>query len=226
MRLLLAVVIVLAGCTSTPPERVERDRMVLAAIQPCRERYSDYFHMDAISVNQDGRVRYWYKDYQVARVPEVQACINQALQNTKVGPWAPARVAKAAPSDVSITATPQQILVPVRINGVSGTLMLVQKSGLTYVKPAFAERAGLRVVASAPTTYVRFEGMERAIETPFVRARTFEIGDAVLEALDIAVYDNAKIGAADGVVGANVLQQFNVNVDRRNSRLRLDPKTF
>jgi hypothetical protein len=57
-----------------PPERVERDRAVLAAIEPCKQRYADLlFNVNMMSVDQDGRVRYWHRgDRPVAQTYEVE----------------------------------------------------------------------------------------------------------------------------------------------------------
>jgi len=90
------------------------------------------------------------------------------------------------------------------------------------VRPAFAKRAGLEIVAESPSTHVRTGA--QTVVVPFVRARVVEMGAASVEALDIAIYEPAMLAEkVDGVLGSNVLSHFKWNVDRGGKLLALEP---
>ena len=217
-----------AGCADMPPERVERDRLILAAVQPCKERYAErLYNPEMMSVNQDGIVRYWYRDGPVGASTDIDRCINEATKGLKVGPWAAGRlVAPPGAASIPITLAGKEVLVPVRVNGVPGVLALHTNSGFTYVKTAYAKRAGLELVSASPITRVRFGTGTEIVPVPYARARSLEIGEARIEPLDIGVYDRNTIPAqADGVLGANVLGHFKRVIDRRGARLTLEPLT-
>lgn len=217
----------LVGCASAPPpERVERDRAVLAAIQPCKERYAELlFNVNLVTVEQDGRIRYWHRgDHAVAQTYEVDQCIAEALKGVKVGPWAPGRLAKRGPATVPITNMGREILVPVRMNGVPGRMAVSTRSGLTIAAPAYAKRAGLRLVAQSPSTHARLG--DKNLVVPFVRAKLLEVGDAAVEALDVVIHDPLpEQPDVDGILGSSFLSHFKMSIDRRNGRLTLAPVT-
>jgi hypothetical protein len=88
----------LAGCVYMPPERIDRDSRVLEAVKPCRDQYRYFFTSDnRTSVNRDGTLRYWYHGHLVGTVPEVERCLADARKDLKIGPWAPASVARPGP---------------------------------------------------------------------------------------------------------------------------------
>jgi Aspartyl protease len=219
-----AIVAFLAACSSMPPERVERDRAVLAAIEPCKQRYADLlFNVNMISVEQDGRIRYWHRgDRPVAQTYEVDDCIGAATKEAKITPWGTGRLTRAGPTSVTANTSGKEVLVPVRVNGVEGLMVLNRNSGLTIATPAYAKRAGLQLVAESPSTRARLGGKE--IVVPFVRARSIEVGAGLVEAFDIAVHDvmPGRPGV-DGVLGASFLSHFRMSVDRRASALILQP---
>jgi hypothetical protein len=217
------VAVILSGCATVPPEREERDRAIMAAIQPCKERYPELFGRLGVGVTQDGVVRYWYHSHLVAQTYEMDQCISEARKDLKVGPFAPGRLAaNARPANIPVGVSGRTVVVPVRVNGVSGLMLLRRASGLTYVGPAYAKRAGLEIVGASPSTHVRLEG--QTVVMPFARARSVEVGDASVEALDIAVHE-PRAGSAkiDGVLGGNFLGHFKVNVDPGSKRLTLEP---
>src|SRR5262245_24445569 len=224
VRLTVLAAAVLAGCASPPPpERVERDAAILAAIQPCKERHAmDLYNTNLMSVQQNGVVRYWVRDTRLGASYEIDQCISEAVKGLRLGPWSAARVTQRGPASVDVKITDKGVLAPVRLNGTVGMLFLAPKSQLTYVTPAFAKRAGLQIVSESPTTFVR-SGAESSVEIPFVRSRTLEIGAVSVETLDVGIYEDPRVGTADGVLGGNVLSQFRTNLDRRNNRLLLEP---
>ncbi len=150
-------------------------------------------------------------------------CITDALKGLKVGPFAPGRLAaNARPASIPVGVSGNTVVIPVRVNGVAGLMLLGTGSGLTYVRPAYARRAGLEIVAASPSVHVRF-GSESLL-VPFVRARALEIGGVSVEALDIVIHDTDKLTQkVDGVLGGNVLSHFKWNVDRGGKLLTLEP---
>jgi hypothetical protein len=213
----------LAGCASYPPERVERDRVILAAVQPCKERYAErLYNGGMMSVEQNGTVRYWYQDSPVGAFSDIDRCISEATKGLKVGPWAPGRLARSGPATVPMTASGRELLVPVRMNGVAGTMSISTSSALTMVRADYAGRAGLPIVGESPSTRARIDGKDLVV--PFARVRSLEVGEMSVEALDIVVHDTHPGNPAiDGVLGNSFLALFKVNIDRRSTRLTLEP---
>jgi Aspartyl protease len=219
----LAVLVTLSGCATVPPEREERDRAVLAAIDPCKQRHPELFGRLGVSVTQEGIVRYWYKDYLVAESYEFDRCISEMLKGAKVGPFAPGQLAaNALPTSLAVGISGAIVIVPVRVNGVEGLMRLGTNSAVTYVKPAYAKRAGLEVAAESPKAHVRFS--DQNLVVPFVRAKQVQVGSVSVERLDIVVHDHPGLAAKiEGVLGASFLSRFKVAIDRSANRLTLEP---
>lgn len=182
----------------------------------------DLYNTNMISVNADGIVRYWVRDNRLQASYEIDQCIKDTIKDLRLGPWRPARIAKSASTSVQVTVSDRAVLVPVRINGVIGTMLLATNSGLTSVTPDYARRAGVNLVSESPSTYVRVG--DKTVLMPYARTRSLEVGDVLVEALDVAVHQGpANVPQNDGVLGANVLNQFETNFDRWNNRLTLSP---
>jgi hypothetical protein len=154
---------------------------------------------------------------------EVNKCIAEAVKDLKVGPFAPGQLAaNAATATLPVGISGQVVVVPVRLNGVDGLMQLAANSAVTYVRPNYAKRAGLNVVAESPTAHVRFSG--KNVVAPFVRARSVEVGSASVERLDVVVHDHAGLNEKiDGVLGASFLGRFKVRIDYARRRLTLEP---
>jgi hypothetical protein len=218
-----AVVVLAAGCASYPPERVERDRLIMAAIEPCKARHNDQlFNPNMMSVNADGRVRYFYKGDQIRAPEEIGKCLDDATKGLKLGPWRDGRLGKPGPAVVPITPSGKQdLLVEVRINGAVGRLAIGTSAPLTIISPAFGERAGLRPVAESPLTHAAIGG--RNVTPPYVRAGAVEVGEASVQALDIVVYDAYPAGSGvDGILCSTFLSNFKLDIDRKANRLTLE----
>jgi Aspartyl protease len=224
-RLLLTavVVVILGACAQMPPERVERDRVILAAVKPCKERYAErLYNPEMMSVLKDGTVRFWYKGGQVGAADEIRACFNEATKPLKLGPWQPGRLANAVPASITITPSGKDVLVPVRINGVEGMMTVSTRSSLTIARADYAKRAGLRIVDESPSTRALINS--KNVLVPYARARSVQVGEVYVEALHVVVHDaSLSETAVDGVLGNSFLALFKVNVDRRNNRLTLEP---
>jgi hypothetical protein len=215
--------LVLAGCAAVPPEREERDRQILAAIQPCKEKYSYILGYGPMYVLPSGVVRFWYNDTFGNDALALASCMNEAAKDLRRGPYKPGELARPGPARVPVTAASGEILAPVRVNGVLGSMAVNMRAPITSLTPAFAKRAGLNVVAESPTAFVRVR--DKTVEIPYARARALEVGDASVGPLDVAVYEALPDRAMlDGVLGWSFLQHFRVNVDRPGNQLILEPR--
>ena len=223
MRVALMVLgVAVAGC-ALPPERVERDRIIMAAVQPCKERHAErLYNVDMMSVNPDGTVRYWYKGGQVSAAQDITNCLADATKGLRFGPWLSGRLVKASAAEVAITSEGKDSLIPVRVNGVLGTMALRPNADFTFLTSAYAQRAGVRVVRESPTIRIRTGG--QSVAAPFARARIIEIGAAQVEAADVVIYEQVRdLPGVDGVLGKPLLSHFKVNIDKANARLKLEP---
>lgn len=105
--------------------------------------------------------------------------------------------------------------MPVRLNGVLGAMAVRRNSDFTVVTPAYAKRAGIQIAAGIRVG---------SISIPYARARALEVGDASVQALDIAVHESLPDHpTVDGILGKSFLSHFRMNVDRRSNRLMLEP---
>ena len=217
-------IVVFAGCAPVPPERVERDRAILVAVEPCKERYAErLYNTNMMSVNQNGTVRYWYKDNQASAADEINRCLSEATKGLKLGPWLPGRLAKPGPTSVSTTIAGKDEVVSVRVNGILGTMAVRSGVDFTYVSSAYARRAGIQVLGESPTTNIRSGG--KSVAAPYARVRAMEVGEVQVEALDVVVHDVASLDASvDGILGRSFLSNFKFDVDRVARRLTLEPR--
>ena len=134
-------------------------------------------------------------------------------------PERPAPATTAVPIQVLNNA----ILVPATVNDTQGvTLLLDTGAQRTILTPESARRAGLAVPADAPRRPVLVAGGGR-IEVPFLRLRRLQVGDHVVENVEVGVYPVAP-GAQmlDGVLGMDVLGRFVFTVDHHARQLRLE----
>jgi len=209
----------LAACT-TPPERSEREQALRAAIAPCLQRYPN---VKLTGIDEYGQV--------YARAPEhdnidgFEQCTKEQIQRAGLYRLGTGRLAAGAkPSTVAIRQLHSAFLVPVKINGISATLVLDTGATQTLLKPEVATRAGLEVMRGAPMVRGNVVGGRR-LAVPLVRARSVSVGDAHVEDIDVGVYD-ALPGRpdVDGLLGATFLQHFKFTVDRKNLQLILEPE--
>jgi hypothetical protein len=214
----------LASCSTIPLEREERDRAILAAVQPCKERYAErLYNTNMMSVYQNGTVRYWFKGDQVGAVEEINRCLTEATKGLKVGPWLTGRLTKSGPTHVATTRAGNEILVPVRVNGILGTMALRSGADFTFISPAYAKRSAVQVLAESPTTTITSGG--KSFPVPYARVRAIEVGDAQVEALDVAVHDATSLPeGVDGILGKSFLNNFKMDMDRPAQRLTLGPR--
>ena len=215
----LFAIALLAGCAS-PPERTEREQALRAAIAPCLLRYPT---VKLTGIDDYGQV--------YARAPEhddingFEQCAKGEIQRAGLFRIGTGRLADGAKtSAVEIRQLYSAFLVPVKINGISMTLVLDTGATQTLVKPEVAARAGLEVTSGAPMVRGNVVGGRR-LAVPLVRARSVSVGEANVEDLDVGVYD-ALPGRpeVDGLLGATFLHHFKFTVDRKNLQLILEPE--
>jgi len=215
----LFAVAMLTAC-ATPPERTEREQALRAAIAPCLQRYPS---VKLTGIDDYGQV--------YARAPEhddingFEQCAKSEIQSAglfRLGTGKLADNAKA--STVSIRQMYSAFLVPVKINGISTTLVLDTGATQMLVKPEVAARAGLEVTSGAPMVRGNVVGGRR-VAVPLVRARSVSVGDAKVEDIDVGIYD-ALPGRpeVDGLLGATFLHHFKFTVDRKNLQIILEPE--
>lgn len=219
LRTVFAVTL-LAAC-ATPPERAEREEALRAALAPCLQRYpsvkltgiDDYGHVYARAPEHDN-------------VDGFLQCAGEEVKRRRdlfaIGTGKLAENAK--PTTVAIREMYSAFLVPVKINGISATLVLDTGATQTLINPEVAARAGLEVSSGAFKVRGNTVGGRR-LDVPLVRARSMSVGDASVEDIDIGIYD-ATPGRAgvDGLLGATFLRHFKFTVDRKNLQLILEPE--
>jgi hypothetical protein len=151
---------------------------------------------------------------------EIDRCIVEARKGLKVGPAIAAKLVKSGPASVAITTVDNEVRVPVRLNGVPGTMALSTRSEVTLIIAAYAARAGVRVAPESPTIPLTVRG--DAIVVPYARVLSLEVGEVAVERLDAAVHE--AVARVDGVLGNSVLSLFKLNIDRKVNRLTLEAK--
>ena len=166
-----------------------------------------------------------------ARAPEhsdvagFERCSKESIEREHLALIGTGKLAdSAATTTVTIRQAYSAFLVPVLINGISGTLVLDTGASQTLITPRFAQRAGLEAAYGAPRVRGNVVGGSR-VSVPLVRARSMSVGAAVVEDLDVGIYD-ALPGRADvdGLLGASFLHHFRFTVDRKNLQLILEPE--
>ena len=214
-----ALALLAAGC-AVPLERSERERALRAAIEPCLKRYPS---VKLTGIDDYGHV--YARAPEHADVEGFERCSKEAIEREHLALIGTGKLAdSAAPATVAIRQAYSAFLVPVRINGISGTLVLDTGASETLIKPELARRAGLEVAYGAPRVRGNVVGGTR-VSVPLVRARSVSVGSAAVEDLDVGVYD-ALPGRpdVDGLLGASFLHHFRFTVDRKNLRLILEPE--
>src|SRR2546430_9957802 len=139
-----ALALLAAGCT-VPLERSERERALRAAIEPCLKRYPS---VKLTGIDDYGHV--YARAPEHADVEGFERCSKAAIEREHLALIGTGKLAdSAAPATVAIRQAYSAFLVPVRINGISATLVLDTGASQTLIKPELARRAGLEVAYGA-----------------------------------------------------------------------------
>ena len=213
----------LGACAPVATERAERDAAMLRALEPCQRQFP---RVRVLGVDERGaiQVHVWSRsdmsDFRglqkcaqerLANAPEIRALVSGELAPT------------AGPSSVPLQSAGSALVVAVAVNGAQATLVLDTGAALTLISPRLAGRAGVTVPAGGSKIVGTVVG-GRTVEIPIARVRAFGVGPAVVENLQVGVYDALPNRAdVDGLLGANFLDHFKVTIDRQNRRLSLEP---
>ena len=147
------------------------------------------------------------------------------MKNAPAPPPAPpgAPGAKPPSGETSIRFLPgQRIMVDVRINGnAEAKLLLDTGSDKTLISPRALQAAGVRI--AGPTTTAEVAGATGSGQMLFVFVDSLEVGEARVGRMSVGS-QNLPIDGADGVLGRDFLDQFNVSIDSGRGVVTLTPK--
>jgi hypothetical protein len=147
------------------------------------------------------------------------------MKNAPAPPPAPpgAPGAKPPSGETSIRFLPgQRIMVDVRINGnAEAKLLLDTGSDKTLISPRALQAAGVRI--AGPTTTAEVAGATGSGQMQFVFVDSLEVGEARVGRMSVGS-QNLPIDGADGVLGRDFLDQFNVSIDSGRGVVTLTPK--
>ena len=147
------------------------------------------------------------------------------MKNAPAPPPAPpgAPGAKPPSGETSIRFPPgQRIMVDVRINGnAEAKLLLDTGSDKTLISPRALQAAGVRI--AGPTTTAEVAGATGSGQMQFVFVDSLEVGEARVGRMSVGS-QNLPIDGADGVLGRDFLDQFNVSIDSGRGVVTLTPK--
>lgn len=219
-RILVVVVLSAVGCAPMPPEREERDRALMKAIEPCIKQYPG---ARVTSIDRHGRIDALVED--VRDLEGIRQCAQEALSRSpELRTIANGRLAAhAGRASVKIQTRGPAILVPALVNGVDATLLLDTGASFTIIRPDLARRAGIEPAWQAPRILATVTGGGQ-ISIPLVRARSLGIRNAAVEAIDVGVYEALpSFPDVDGILGGNFLNHFRLTVDRQKRLLILVP---
>ena len=145
----------------------------------------------------------------------------------KNAPAAPAPPPGAPPAkaggETSFRFVPgQRIMVDATING-SGEAKLLFDTGAdkTVISPRALQAAGVRI--TGPTTTAEVAGATGTGQMQFIFIDSLEVGAAHVGRMAVGA-TNVPIDGADGVLGRDFLDQFNVSIDSTRGVVTLSPK--
>jgi predicted aspartyl protease len=161
-------------------------------------------------------------------VPERYRARAQPLEmrNAPAPPPGPAPTLPGPPvaaGGVTIRFTPgQRIIVDVRLNGrTPARLLLDTGADRTLINPQALSAAGVQLSRAVARGEMR--GVTGRDEVLYVLLDSLEIGSARIERILVAAYE---IGSreTDGLLGRDVLEQFNLSIDSTRGVVTLSPK--
>ena len=144
------------------------------------------------------------------------------MKNAPAAPAPGAPPAKAG-GETSFRFVPgQRIMVDATING-SGEAKLLFDTGAdkTVISPRALQAAGVRI--TGPTTTAEVAGATGTGQMQFIFIDSLEVGAARVGRIAVGA-TNVPIDGADGVLGRDFLDQFNVSIDSTRGVVTLSPK--
>ena len=136
----------------------------------------------------------------------------------------PGKMVSGAPSvSVEFQASGNAMIVTASVNDAADAkLVLDTGASLTTVSPAVAQRAGIKTVGSLRTELITVVGGS-TVSIPIVRVQSLKIGDAIVDDMEIGVFDALPANKnADGLLGNDFLRRFRFSIDRAQKRLTLE----
>ena len=116
----------------------------------------------------------------------------------------------------------QQIVAEVRINGAASARLIVDTGAeRTLVSPRTLAAAGVSLSNTLATGQI--VGVTGRDRLPYVMIESLEIGEIRLGRMPVGAYEMAET-AADGLLGRDVLDRFNVAIDATQGLVTLSPK--
>jgi len=113
-------------------------------------------------------------------------------------------------------------LVKLQINGqVEGLFILDTGASLTLISPEIARMAGISAGDSAPILPIKTAS--GIIFPPLVYVGSFTLGDLTLEGKEVVIHDLHQARNISGLIGMDILSDYQVTLDSRNVTLILRP---
>jgi hypothetical protein len=138
-------------------------------------------------------------------------------------PGAPDAPGAKASGEASLRFVPgQRIVVDATINGNGGAKLLLDTGAdKTVISPRALQAAGVRI--TGPTATAEVAGATGTGQMQFVVIDSLEVGAARVGRMAVGSQD-VPIQGADGVLGRDFLDQFNVSIDSTRGVVTLSPK--
>src|SRR5262249_58502655 len=105
----------------------------------------------------------------------------------------------------------------------AAVFMVDSGASYTILAPLLAKRLNLSVPPDAVRHDMRIVG-GTVVTVPFIRLGSLQVGDAVVEQIDVGVYDFApEARIIDGLLGGDFLTRFKITFDHAAGRMILEP---
>src|SRR5262249_14008773 len=221
------LIAVFTACATISPERALEDDLMWEAARECKARYATILSIDRI--DHYGRLNFTH----LGSGPENAAflqCYQVGLAKKFEANADRLGFGRLSPS----TRTLRKITVPVSMTGTSAyvtailneaeraTLLLDTGATNTVITPTLAKKLGIAPPADARVRIANLLG-GKTLEVPFVRLRTLQVGAAVVEDIQIGVYDIAPhLAEVSGILGTDFLRHFRTSLDPGARNLTLE----
>jgi len=146
------------------------------------------------------------------------------MKNSPAGTPAPGTPGAKASGETSIRFIPgQRIMVDARINGNADAKLLFDTgSDKTFVAAHALQAAGVRIAAPT-TTSAEIRGATGTTPVQFVFIDSLEVGESRTGRMAVGI-GLSVVEGADGTLGRDFIDQFNVNIDSAKGVVTLTPK--
>jgi Aspartyl protease len=221
------LIAVFTACATISPERALEDDLMWEAARECKARYATILSIDRI--DHYGRLNFTFLGSGPDNAAFLQ-CYQVGLAKKFEANADRLGVGRLSPS----TRTLGKMSVPVSISGTSAyvtavlndaeraTLLLDTGATNTVITPTLAKKLGIAPPTDARVRIANLLG-GKTLEVPFVRLRTLQVGAAVVEDLQIGVYDIVPhLAEVTGILGTDFLRHFRTSLDPGARSLTLE----